>query len=78
VTFVLIEGRRAYTRSTAVLRVVRRLRLPWPLLYALIVIPPFARDLAYGWFARRRYRWFGRRDECMTPDADLRERFLAD
>lgn len=77
-TFVLIEGDRAYTRSTAVLRVARGLRVPWPLLFGLIVVPPFLRDFAYGWFARRRYRWFGRREQCMTPTEELRERFLPD
>ena len=77
-TFVLIERGRAYTRSGAALRIARRLRFPYPLLYGLIVVPPFARDFAYGWFARRRSRWFGKRDECMTPTEELRERFLPD
>jgi predicted DCC family thiol-disulfide oxidoreductase YuxK len=77
-TFVLIEGGRAYTRSGAALRIARRLRFPYPLLFGLIVVPAIVRDFAYGWFARRRYRWFGRRDECMTPAPELRGRFLPD
>jgi predicted DCC family thiol-disulfide oxidoreductase YuxK len=75
-TLVLVEGNRAFTRSTASLRVARRLSGLWPLLYALIVVPRPIRDLLYGVVARNRYRWFGRRDACMMPTPDLRERFL--
>jgi predicted DCC family thiol-disulfide oxidoreductase YuxK len=77
-TLVLIEGRGVYTKSAAALRIARRLRWPWVALYALIVVPRRLRDLAYDWFARRRYRWFGRREECMVPSPKMRERFLTD
>ena len=77
-TLVLIEGGRTYRKSSAGLRIVRRLCWPWPLLFGLIAVPAFMRDFAYGWFARRRYRWFGRKDECMAPAPEVRERFLLD
>jgi len=32
--------------------------------------------LIYDWVARHRYRWFGKRDTCMLPTPELRERFL--
>jgi predicted DCC family thiol-disulfide oxidoreductase YuxK len=66
---VLVEAERTYTKSTAALRIVRRLRYPWPLLYAFVVVPRPLRDLVYDWVARHRYRWFGRRDTCSrVPD----------
>ncbi len=78
-TLVLIERGRAYTKSTAGLRIVRLMRRsPWAALYALIAVPRPVRDFAYDWFARRRYRWFGKRDECIVPSPEVRERFLAD
>jgi predicted DCC family thiol-disulfide oxidoreductase YuxK len=58
--------------------VLRRLRFPWPLLYAFIVVPRALRDRAYDAFAARRYRWFGRKDACLVPDAALAARFLPD
>ena len=67
---------RAYTRSTAALRIARRLRFPWPLLYAFIIVPRPLRDLIYDFIARHRYRWFGKRDACMMPTPELRARFL--
>jgi predicted DCC family thiol-disulfide oxidoreductase YuxK len=75
-TLVLIEGDRVFTRSTASLRIARRLSGLWPLLYGLIVVPRPLRDLLYRVVARNRYRWFGRRDACMMPTPDLQERFL--
>ncbi len=74
-SIVLVEQGRVYTRSTAALRIARRLPFPWPLLYAAIVVPRPLRDLAYDFVARNRYRWFGKRDSCMMPTPELRARF---
>jgi predicted DCC family thiol-disulfide oxidoreductase YuxK len=78
-SIVLVEGdgaARVSTQSTAALRIARRLRFPWPVLYALIVIPRPIRDWVYDFIAARRYRWFGKRDSCMMPTPELRARFL--
>ena len=72
----LIEGCTVYTRSSAALRVARRLRFPWPLIYGLIMVPRPLRDAVYDWIARHRYRWFGKREVCMVPTPELRSRFL--
>ncbi len=75
-TMILIDGDRYYSRSTAGLQIARRMSGLWPLLFAFIVVPPFLRDFVYNVIARNRYRWFGKRDACMVPTPDLRERFL--
>jgi predicted DCC family thiol-disulfide oxidoreductase YuxK len=75
-SMVLIDEHRIFTRSAAALRIVRRLQLPWRVLYALIIIPRPLRDWAYDFIARRRYRWFGRRDQCMMPSPEIQSRFL--
>lgn len=76
-TLILVEEGRIYERSTAALRIARGLRMPWPLFYALIVVPRPLRDLFYRLFARYRYRLFGRSDACRMPTPELRARFLA-
>jgi predicted DCC family thiol-disulfide oxidoreductase YuxK len=73
---VLVDEGRIYTRSDAALRIARGLRFPWPLAYALVVVPRGLRDWAYDAVARRRYRWFGRQDQCMIPGPSIRQRFL--
>ena len=73
---VLVENGKAYRKSGAVLRIARRLDAPWPLLAALLIVPRPLRDALYDWIGRRRYRWFGKRDSCWQPEAQLAERFL--
>jgi len=73
---VLIEGGNAYTHSTAALRIARRLEKPWSWLYAFIILPAPIRDFFYRLFAKYRYRFFGRKEECMLPTPEVRERFL--
>ena len=77
-TFVLVENGRAYRKSGGALRVARRLGGLYPLAFALIAVPPFIRDFFYDWFARHRYGWFGKKDACMVPSAEVRDRFLTD
>lgn len=74
---LLVEQGRVFTRSTAALRIARRLGWPWKLAYALVVVPRFVRDRCYDWVAKRRYAWFGKKDACMVPTPELRARFLS-
>jgi predicted DCC family thiol-disulfide oxidoreductase YuxK len=75
-TLVLIEAGRAYTRSTAALRVARRLSGLWPVAYLGIMVPKPVRDALYRIIAQNRYKWFGQRAECMLPTPEVKERFL--
>ena len=73
---VLVDDGQLFTRSTAALRIARRLTFPWPLAYAFIAVPRPLRDGIYDLVARHRYRWFGKRDHCMVPTPALRSRFI--
>lgn len=75
-SFVLIEKGKAYQKSTGALRVCRHLGAAWPLLYGFIIIPPFLRHGVYSLLARNRYRWFGKKEACMLPQPEWKERFL--
>ena len=75
-TMLLYEGNRIYARSTAALRIARRLSGAWPLLYAFIIIPRPLRDLIYNLIAKNRYRLFGKRDTCRVPTPRERAKFL--
>lgn len=75
-SFIFIENGKAYTRSTAALKVCRHFRAIWPLLYGFIIVPKFIRDGIYNWIAANRYKWFGVRQECMIPTPDIKARFL--
>lgn len=75
-SFILLEGDKIYTRSTGALRVARKLRGGWKLLYGFIIVPRIIRDAVYDVIARNRYKWFGKKEECLLPAPELKERFL--
>lgn len=75
-SLVLIENNRAYIKSTAALRLARKLKGLYPALYVFIIVPPFIRDAIYDYIARNRYKWFGKTDTCMIPDKNSTNRFL--
>jgi predicted DCC family thiol-disulfide oxidoreductase YuxK len=80
-TIVFVEsapgGEWVWLRSAAVFRVMRELPAPWCWIAPLRwLLPRGLWDVAYGAFARRRYRWFGRLEACPIPTAEVRARFL--
>ena len=75
-SIVLIENDNVYRKSSAALRIARRLNGAWSLFYICMIIPRGIRDKMYDGIARNRYRLFGKRDQCFVPDPGSRERFL--
>jgi len=74
-SIVLVENGEAYFRSTAALRVAKKLKWPWPLFYAFIIVPPLIRDWVYDVIAKRRYKWFGKKEQCFIPTEDMSHKF---
>ncbi|NUK29481.1 thiol-disulfide oxidoreductase DCC family protein [Parageobacillus sp. VR-IP] len=75
-SLVLLEDDRYYTKSSAALRICRRLTGAWKLFYIFWIVPKPLRDYVYGFVAKHRYEWFGKRDHCLMPTPDIRARFL--
>ena len=75
-SIVLIDSDGVHTRSAAALRIARGLGRPFTLFRLGRVLPRPIRDAIYDLIARNRYRWFGRRESCMTPTPDVAARFL--
>jgi predicted DCC family thiol-disulfide oxidoreductase YuxK len=75
-SIVLADARGLHTRSDAAFGIARQLGFPWSWLAMGRLLPRPVRDGVYDWIARRRYRWFGRREACMVPTDEVRDRFL--
>jgi predicted DCC family thiol-disulfide oxidoreductase YuxK len=73
---ILVEDDRVYAHSTAALRVAKKLSGAWKMMYGFIIVPKFIRDFFYRQFAKYRYRFFGKKDQCMIPTKEVRARFL--
>ncbi|XP_039019809.1 uncharacterized protein YuxK-like isoform X2 [Hibiscus syriacus] len=76
--FVFIEGLGVYHQgSTAALRVLSYLPLPYSALSAFLIIPTPLRDIVYDFVAKRRYHWFGKSEDCLVlQESELLERFI--
>jgi len=75
-TILYLENNKLFTYSTAILRIGKKLPFPYPLFYAFIIVPPFIRNYIYGIISRNRYKWFGKKDQCMIPAPGLKAKFL--
>ena len=75
-SFIFISDGKAYLRSTAGLKLYNQLPWYWKWTQLFWIVPRVIRDAVYNFIARNRYKWFGKRDQCMVPGAEVRERFL--
>jgi predicted DCC family thiol-disulfide oxidoreductase YuxK len=75
-SFVLIEGDKYYVKSAAALIMLRGLGGIWKVFYVFILVPRPVRDFIYDLIAKSRYRIFGKKNICMIPTPELKERFL--
>lgn len=72
----LIQDAKIYKESTAILKILQKLRGGWFLLYLFIILPQFFRDWCYQQIAKNRYILFGKQNACWLPTPELQERFL--
>jgi predicted DCC family thiol-disulfide oxidoreductase YuxK len=74
-SLVLVDQQTYFIKSSAALKICRKLRWPWSLFSLFLFIPTPIRDSLYHFVAKNRYR-FGRNESCMLLPSDERKRFL--
>lgn len=75
-SIILIDGEKHYEKSSAALRIAKYLSGAYPLLFGFMVVPKFIRNAVYDYIAKNRYKWFGKKESCMIPTAELKSKFL--
>lgn len=76
-SIVLFEGSQFYSKSEAIALIAKRLGGRYYILYLLLKITPlFISNACYDFFARNRYKWFGKKDICMLPTEDVKQKFI--
>ncbi|MFV8225797.1 thiol-disulfide oxidoreductase DCC family protein [Christiangramia aquimixticola] len=76
-SIILIEpGVAYYKKSTAALEISRDLSGGYFLLKNFLFLPETMRDGIYDIIAKNRYKWFGKKDNCMIPTPELKAKFL--
>ena len=75
-SMILIEDGVLSLRSTAVLKIARRLNAPWRWAAVLLVVPLPVRDAVYRIVAAVRHRIAGESNACEIPPAEIRARLI--
>ena len=73
-TFLVVSGHAALSRSDAGVEILSQLRARW--LAVVRIIPRPVRDAVCRFVARRRYRWFGRRENFVVVPPSESQRFI--
>ncbi|WP_410005240.1 thiol-disulfide oxidoreductase DCC family protein [Aequorivita nionensis] len=75
-SIIFIDGEKHYTKSSAALHIAKQLSGAYPLLFGFMIVPKFLRNSVYDYIAKNRYKWFGKKESCMIPTAELKSKFL--
>lgn len=76
-SLVLLENGEIFYKSTAALKIARKLSGLWPVFYPLIILPTRLRDPVYDFIGKNRYRWFGKKNTCRIPTPEEKAKFLS-
>ena len=75
-SIILIDGDTSYIKSTAALHISKSLSGAYPFLFGFIIVPTFIRNWVYDYVAKNRYKWYGKKESCMIPSPELKDKFL--
>jgi predicted DCC family thiol-disulfide oxidoreductase YuxK len=70
------HGEKIYIKSAAVLKILNELGGIWKLAIVFSLVPPRLLDRLYDFIASHRYRWFGKKNQCIVPSVKIESRFL--
>ena len=76
-SLILIEDDEISLRSTAVLRIARRMTTPWHWAAVFLLVPRPIRDAVYRVVAAIRHRIAGRSNACEIPPPEIRARLIS-
>ena len=76
-SIILIEPNVAYyTKSTAALEIGKELKGYDGVSVILLWLPESFRNIVYDYVAKNRYKWYGKKESCMIPTQELKNKFI--
>jgi len=66
-----------YTESDAVIEISKQLSGIYPIIQLGKILPKGIRNSLYKYFAKNRYKWYGKKDDCALPSKEIRSKFLS-
>ncbi len=77
-TMLVIKDGQRYLESTALIKVMQSIGLPFSLIATGYLMPRFLRDFLYRRIALNRYQLFGTTDYCLLSSSENKSHFLED
>ncbi|MFJ7887249.1 thiol-disulfide oxidoreductase DCC family protein [Lysinibacillus xylanilyticus] len=74
-SIIVIDNDTVYLESDAILHICKYIKR-WRILCIFSIFPKLIRDDFYKGFAKNRYKWFGKKEQCMIPTPEIKKRFL--
>lgn len=65
-----------FIKSEAAFQIAKKIGGKYYFLSIFSLIPTKITDFFYDFIARNRYKWFGKKDQCMIPDDSVKDKFL--
>ena len=65
-----------YHKSEAALKIASELGGIYGILSAFSFLPQKINDTIYDYIAKNRYKWYGKKEQCMIPTPELKAKFL--
>ncbi|MCK9480580.1 MAG: thiol-disulfide oxidoreductase DCC family protein [Bacteroidia bacterium] len=75
-SIIVLSQNRFYDKSTAALVIAKHIGWLWLPLQIGWIFPKPLRDILYMFISRNRYKWFGKKESCMIPTPELKEKFI--
>lgn len=75
-SIIFLENDNIYFKSSAALKIAKKLKFPFNIISIFIISPKFIRNPIYNFIAKNRYKWFGKKDVCFVATEELLDRFL--
>lgn len=76
-SIILYEpGHAYYYKAEAALKIAGELGGIYNLMPILSILPKSFSNWVYDYVARNRYKWYGKKDECMIPTPEMKAKFL--
>jgi predicted DCC family thiol-disulfide oxidoreductase YuxK len=65
-----------YYKSSAAIEIAKSLGGFWHFGTVFKIIPAGIRNQLYDYIAKNRYKWYGKKEQCMMPSPELKSKFL--
>ena len=69
-------GHAYYYKAEAAIKIAAELGGIYTLMNIFSILPNALSNLVYDYVARNRYKWYGKKEECMIPTPEMKAKFL--